>query len=153
MATLLHRVFISQKCLFWLNKPGMCMMTMMMIMVIIMHVTTIKNSGQPPQISVSNSTAARKFLTNYLCRKLSYTLQEIFVILYILECHIIYLLFKNSKNVLQVEIVLCRDLSLSQCAASYVLWNLHMQEVLYLTYSGNVCHLIYTGMSYNLLIV
>jgi hypothetical protein len=28
------------------------MMTMMMIMEIMMHITTIKNSGQPPQISV-----------------------------------------------------------------------------------------------------
>ena len=43
---------------------------------------------------------------------------------YILECHIIYLLFKNCKSVLQVEIVLCRDWSLLQCAAPYVLWNL-----------------------------
>jgi hypothetical protein len=28
---------------------------------------------------------------------------------YTLECHIIYLLFKNSKSVLQVKIILCRD--------------------------------------------
>jgi hypothetical protein len=30
----------------------------------------------------ASSTAARKFLTKYLRRKFSYTLQEIFVILY-----------------------------------------------------------------------
>ena len=58
-------------------------------------------------------------------------------LIYILECYIIHLLFKNSKSVLQVENVLCRDWSLSQCATPYVLWNLHMQEVLYLTYTGN----------------
>ena len=81
--------------------------------------------------SANCMTAARKFLTKYLCRILSNTLKEIFVILYILDCHIIYLIFKTSRSVLQVEIVFWRDLSLWQCAALYFLWNLHMQEVLY----------------------
>jgi hypothetical protein len=42
----------------------------------------------------ASSTAASKCLTNYLRRKFSYILQEIFVMSsYLLECHIIYLLF------------------------------------------------------------
>jgi hypothetical protein len=50
------------------------------------------------------------YACSYLCKILSYTLQEIFShLIYILECHIIYLLFKNSKSVLQVEIVFYRD--------------------------------------------
>jgi hypothetical protein len=64
----------------------------------------------------ASSTAARKCFTKYLRRK--------FLSSYILECHIIYLLFKNSKSILQVDIVLCRDWSWSQCAAPYVLGNL-----------------------------
>ena len=44
-------------------------------------------------------------------------------LLYILECHIIYLLLKTSKTVLQVEIVFCRGLNSSQCATPYFLWS------------------------------
>jgi hypothetical protein len=46
----------------------------------------------------ASSTAARKFLTKYLCRKFSYTLQEIFVIR-ILECHIIYTYCLQTKAI------------------------------------------------------
>jgi hypothetical protein len=61
----------------------------------------------------ASSTAARTFLTKYLRRKFSYILQEIPVISYTYKCHIIYLLFKKSKSILQVEIFLCWDRSLS----------------------------------------
>jgi hypothetical protein len=57
-------------------------------------------------------------------------------------CHHIYWMPYNLlivyQSILQVKIALCRDWSLSQCEASYVLWNLHVQDVLYLTYTGNV---------------
>jgi hypothetical protein len=53
-------------------------------------------------------------------------LYDIFIILYAGMSYLIYLLFENSKSVLLAEIFLCRDWSLSQCAAPYVLWNLHM---------------------------
>jgi hypothetical protein len=73
------------------------------------------------------STATRTFLTQYLRRKVSHILSS-------------YILRDTTYNLLIVqkrfEIVLCRNWSLSQCAA-YVLWNLHMREVLYLTYTGN----------------
>jgi hypothetical protein len=55
----------------------------------------------------------------------SYILHDIFIILYAGMSYLIYLLFENSKTVLLAEIFLCRDWSLSQCAAPYVLWNLH----------------------------
>jgi hypothetical protein len=51
-------------------------------------------------------SATRKILTKYLGRKFSFTLQEIFVILY---TGMLYKLLIVYKNVLQVEIVLCRD--------------------------------------------
>ena len=47
------------------------------------------------------------------------------------------LFLKKSTSVLQVQIVLCRDWGLSRCVAPYVLWNWHMQDVLYLTHPGN----------------
>jgi hypothetical protein len=48
-----------------------------------------------------------------------------------------YNLLIFPKNVLQIEIALCQDKSLWQCTAPYVLQNLSMQEVLYLTCTGN----------------
>ena len=52
----------------------------------------------------ASSTAAKKCLTKYLRRKFSCALQEIFLSSYLQECHIIYLLFENSKlNILQDE--------------------------------------------------
>jgi hypothetical protein len=71
-------------------------------------------------------SAARKCLTNIFagnfltpCRK--------FLSSHILECNIIHRLFKITESVLQVEIVVCQDWSLSQCAAApYVLWNLYI---------------------------
>jgi hypothetical protein len=59
-------------------------------------------------------------------------------LLHILIIH--FIMFKNFKSILQVEIRLsCAEIEVcrSQCAAPYVLWNSHMQEVLYLTYTGN----------------
>ena len=53
----------------------------------------------------ASSTAARKCFTKYLCRKFSYTLQEIFVILYTGMPYNLLIQFKNFKSILQVDIV------------------------------------------------
>ena len=65
----------------------------------------------------------------------------------VLKCHIIYLLFKKSKSILLVEIVLCWDWSLSHvqhhpfseiyiCRKSYNWLNLIKQEILFLDFAA-----------------
>jgi hypothetical protein len=67
----------------------------------------------------------------------SYILHDIFIILYAGMPYLIYLLFENSKSVLLTEIFLCRDGSLSQCAIRSLKSTYSMQDVLYLTRTGN----------------
>jgi hypothetical protein len=57
------------------------------------------------EIEVYDNVRHHTFSEIYICRKFYIGLaQEMFVILYILECHIIYLMLKTSKSVLQAEI-------------------------------------------------
>jgi hypothetical protein len=58
--------------------------------------------------NVRGSASSQNILTKYICMKFSQALQEIFVILYTAMPHN-YLLVKNSRSALQVEIVLRRE--------------------------------------------
>jgi hypothetical protein len=84
----------------------------------------------------SSSAAARKFLTKYLPREFLTSCRE---------CHIIYLLFKKSKSILLVEIVLRLRLKFIACATPSLLWNLRSRK----SYNPLTQTFLFLDLNYN----